>query len=290
MEKDGYRRKEYLEEIKDIKVEDILYVDESEIDKNIIKETAWIKKGNNIIQEVSGKKHSRTTIIAGLNLKDDIIAPIYFKGNTNTEIFINTHSELQTEFTDLLKNILNNNNVSCSAVHPFTCPSEPMMFFSSYERRVDDIIDYYKYYFETMNKFGAKILVFHGNKRIHPAPEELYFERFGRLAMTAEEFGVIAAQENVERCQSNSLEFMPLYFSSVSGKCDPMSPWAIAPKRASIMAWIRASPSECPLRPKEFGITTPPITSGLPSSKRWESYPKPMRIILNLHLILRAIP
>ena len=89
MEKDEYRRKEYLEEIKDIKIEDIVYVDESGIDKNIIKETAWIKKGNNIIQEVSGKKHSRTTIIAGLNLKDDIIAPIYFKGNTNTEIFIN---------------------------------------------------------------------------------------------------------------------------------------------------------------------------------------------------------
>ena len=52
MEKDEYRRKEYLEEIKDIKIEDIVYVDESGIDKNIIKETAWIKKGNNIIQEV----------------------------------------------------------------------------------------------------------------------------------------------------------------------------------------------------------------------------------------------
>ncbi|MBE6841569.1 MAG: sugar phosphate isomerase/epimerase [Ruminococcus sp.] len=141
-------------------------------------------------------------------LLENALSQLAKTGIKNTEIFINTHSELQTEFTDLLKNILNNNNVSCSAVHPFTCPSEPMMFFSSYERRVDDIIDYYKYYFETMNKFGAKILVFHGNKRIHPAPEELYFERFGRLAMTAEEFGVIAAQENVERCQSNSLEFM----------------------------------------------------------------------------------
>ena len=88
MEKDEYKRNKYLEEIKDIKIEDILYVDESGINKNIIKETAWIKKGDNIIQEVSGKKHSRTTIIAGLNLKDGIVAPIYFKGNTNTEIFI----------------------------------------------------------------------------------------------------------------------------------------------------------------------------------------------------------
>jgi hypothetical protein len=88
VEKDEYKRNEYLEEIKNIKIEDIIYVDESGINKNIIKETAWIKKGDNIIQEVSGKKHSRTTIIAGLNLKDGIVAPIYFKGNTNTEIFI----------------------------------------------------------------------------------------------------------------------------------------------------------------------------------------------------------
>ena len=35
------------------------------------------------------KKRNRTTIIAGLNCKNDIIASIYFKGNTNTEIFIN---------------------------------------------------------------------------------------------------------------------------------------------------------------------------------------------------------
>ena len=78
-DKNEYKRNEYLEEIKDIKIEDIVYVDESGIDKNIIKETAWIKKGNNIIQETSGKKHSGTTIIVGLNLKDDIIALIYLR-------------------------------------------------------------------------------------------------------------------------------------------------------------------------------------------------------------------
>ena len=89
MEKDEYKRNEYLEETKNIKIEGIIYVDESGINKNIIKETAWIKKGDNIIQEVLGKKHSRTTIMAGLNLKDGIVSHIYFKGNTNTEIFIN---------------------------------------------------------------------------------------------------------------------------------------------------------------------------------------------------------
>ncbi len=150
-------------------------------------------------------------------LLENALAQIADLGIKNTEIFINTHSELQPGFIDLLKNIISENDVSCCSVHPFTCPSEPMMFFSSYERRVDDIIDYYKYYFEAMNKLGAKILVFHGNKKIHPAPEELYFERFGRLAMTAEEFGLIAAQENVERCQSNSLEFMK-NMSSYLGK------------------------------------------------------------------------
>ena len=59
----------------------------------------WTKKGNAIItKSLSGKKHSRTTLIAGLNInanpntevkKNIIIAPMYFEGTTNTDIFCN---------------------------------------------------------------------------------------------------------------------------------------------------------------------------------------------------------
>lgn len=141
-------------------------------------------------------------------LLEDSLSSLMQHKVKNTEIFINTHSELKSDFIQMLRSILSDSGASCTALHPFTCPAEPMMFFSMYERRVDDIIDYYKYFFEAMNKLDAKIFVFHGNKYLTPAPYEHYFERFARLAETAADFGVTAAQENVARCQSRSLDFM----------------------------------------------------------------------------------
>ncbi len=141
-------------------------------------------------------------------LLEDSLLDLVKMGVKNTEIFINTDCELKTDFINLLNSILKEYGASCCSVHPFTCPSEPMMLFSSYKRRVNDIIDYYKYFFQAMNILGAKIFVFHGNKSLTPVPEELYFERFAILAEAAKEFGVIVAQENVSRCQSRSLSFM----------------------------------------------------------------------------------
>ena len=124
------------------------------------------------------------------------------------EIFANTHSEVLKPYVKNLKQILNQNNTECVSFHPYTCPIEPMMLFSNYDRRISDFLDYHKYYFEAMNILGAKIFVFHGNKYVTAIPNELYFERFGRLAEAGREFGICVAQENVVRCQSRTLEFM----------------------------------------------------------------------------------
>ncbi|MDO5560677.1 MAG: sugar phosphate isomerase/epimerase [Oscillospiraceae bacterium] len=141
-------------------------------------------------------------------LLEDSLKDLVERHIINTEIFVNSHCEMQPEFTQLLYSILKRNNAVCTAMHPYTCPMEPMMLFSQYERRVSDMLDYYKSFFEIMNRFGTKIFVFHGNKYQTPVSEELYFERFARLAECAESFGIIAAQENVSRCQSRDLEFL----------------------------------------------------------------------------------
>lgn len=83
-----------------------------------------------------------------------------------------------------------------------------MMFFSAYERRIADVLEYYKKYFNAMNILGAELFVFHGNKSLLQIPCELYCERFLKLYETAREFGITAAQENVSRCSSGSLCFM----------------------------------------------------------------------------------
>ena len=80
-------------------------------------------------------------------------------GVSCVEIFVNTHSELKTGFAHGAENLMKRFDVKCVSVHPFTCEMESMMFFSDYERRMNDMLDYYKYYFRFMNIVGADIFV-----------------------------------------------------------------------------------------------------------------------------------
>lgn len=130
-------------------------------------------------------------------------------GVQHVEIFINTHSELRRSFIMSLVDIMRRFDVSCRSLHPFTCEMEPMMFFSNYERRLQDMLDYYRYYFAAMQALGAEIFIVHGNKTPGSSGSvQLYLERFSRIAELGKEFGVTVAQENVARCTSRSLDFL----------------------------------------------------------------------------------
>ena len=99
--------------------------------------------------------------------------------------------------------------MTCASLHPYTCEIEPNMLFSNYARRVDDYLEYCRYYFTAMQQLGAKVFVLHGNKV--PAAsvnKDMYFTRFRRLAELGESYGVQVAQENVARCTSASLPFL----------------------------------------------------------------------------------
>lgn len=139
---------------------------------------------------------------------ENALSELMENGVRTTEIFVNTHSEVVPEFTGMLADIISANGAECAAYHPYTCPMEPMMMFSGYSRRMKDMLEYHKYYFDAMNRLGAKIFVFHGNMNAVAVPDDFYFEVFDELSRAAERFGIVAAQENVARCQSHSLEFM----------------------------------------------------------------------------------
>jgi hypothetical protein len=68
----------------------MVWIDESGIEQNMVKMQLWTKKGNEIITDniSGGKKHDRTTIIAGLNKEKVVLSPLYFKGTTDTETFV----------------------------------------------------------------------------------------------------------------------------------------------------------------------------------------------------------
>lgn len=141
-------------------------------------------------------------------LLEDVVRLFSENGVKRTEIFFNSHSETEPEYTRELEKTLRSGGVSVDSAHPFTCGIEPMMFFTHYERRFKDIVDYYRRFFEVMERWDAKIFVFHGNKPQNVFPEELYFDRFQRLSEAGREYGVTVAQEIVARCESGNKDFL----------------------------------------------------------------------------------
>ena len=86
MEADTTKREKYLEKIKDIPKEKLVYLDESGIEQAICKDKGWGKIGEILKREKSGKYYMRTNIIAGYVNKKSI-APFVFTGTCNTELF-----------------------------------------------------------------------------------------------------------------------------------------------------------------------------------------------------------
>jgi hypothetical protein len=80
-------RQIFLEAKQSYSENDLVYIDESGVDHQIIKDTCWCKKGDNIIGERSGGKRGRTSVIAALN-GENINAPFCFEGTANTNLFL----------------------------------------------------------------------------------------------------------------------------------------------------------------------------------------------------------
>lgn len=114
------------------------------------------------------------------------------------EIFINTQSEMSADYLKKLSSLCKSFGGRIKAVHPFTSGVEDFMLFSPYERRFEDILDYYrKSFFEAANALGADIFVLHGARLSCRISEEACFERFAKLCDAGKALGVKVAQENV---------------------------------------------------------------------------------------------
>lgn len=142
------------------------------------------------------------------DVTEDALEALCSAGIKHTEIFINSHCELNPNFIADLRSISDRYGSQTVSFHPYSCGIEPMMFFTHYPRRFYDALEYYKKYFEAMNSLNANIFVFHGNHINNIIDDELYFERYLGLFELGLRFGITVTQENVSRCTSGSLEFM----------------------------------------------------------------------------------
>jgi isftu1 transposase len=82
-------REEYQKVLNQIHKENLIYLDESGFDLNMKKEYGWKIKGQRLNDNRSGnRKNKRITVISAYsNQTKELIAPMYFEGNTDTEIF-----------------------------------------------------------------------------------------------------------------------------------------------------------------------------------------------------------
>ena len=86
MEAKHERREQYLEKVRYISKDKLVYVDESGIEETISKDKGWGIRGQILSGSKSGKYYLRTNIIAGY-INNKPIAPFVFKGSCNTELF-----------------------------------------------------------------------------------------------------------------------------------------------------------------------------------------------------------
>lgn len=134
------------------------------------------------------------------------LAALLKLGFRQFEVFANCESEFSDDFISELRSMLKPYGAQVCSLHLYTCGLEPFMFFSNYPRRFKDSVDQYARYFSQAARLGAKIVVFHGDRRDSTLPLEEFCERFAVLSETAEREGVIFAQENVARCRSATIK------------------------------------------------------------------------------------
>lgn len=129
-------------------------------------------------------------------------------GVKKCEVFLNSISETTTKFAKTLNDIKDYHGMEIVSVHPFSSFSETYMMFSRYERRFDDILDFYKKCFEVTNLLGANISIIHGSLLTGDLSHGEYFSRFQKLVDAGKEHGITVCQENVNRHFSESPEFL----------------------------------------------------------------------------------
>lgn len=129
-------------------------------------------------------------------------------GVKSCEIFLNSPSETTLEFAKILNKIRDEYGMKISAVHPFSSFAETYMLFSAYQRRFDDMLEFYKRNFEVTAALGAEFSVIHGALTGAKISDTEYFERFAKLIEEGKKSGIKVCHENVNRHLCETPDFV----------------------------------------------------------------------------------
>lgn len=142
---------------------------------------------------------------------EDSISFMKGLGFNSGEIFINTFSELESNFLSIMKEEKDKHNFNVHSVHFFSNMFEPFLF-DSYKRRREDTIKIFKKMCIAGKTLGAKSYSFHGMRigDFNYINKALILDVYNELCYIAGEHNIKLAQENVSWCMSSDLRFLSL--------------------------------------------------------------------------------
>lgn len=141
---------------------------------------------------------------------EDAFRELAVRGVKTAEIFANSTCEGQEPYISMIKATAEQYGINIPSFHPFSSPMESVFLFSTYDRRVEEMLTLYRGFFEGMQKLGARIFVLHGAIQSSKCTPEHYVKQFRLLAEIGQEYGVTVAQENVCYCLSGRLDFLKM--------------------------------------------------------------------------------
>ena len=141
---------------------------------------------------------------------EDAFAELAGLGIKTAEVFANSTCEGGEPYVSRICEIRDGSGMEITSFHPFSSPMESVFLFSTYDRRVEEMMTMYRGFFESMNRLGSRIFVLHGAILSSKCTVSHYLEQFRLLAQAGREYGITVAQENVSYCMSGRLEFLKM--------------------------------------------------------------------------------
>lgn len=141
---------------------------------------------------------------------EDALTELAVRGVKTVEIFANSTCESQEPYISMMCSTAAQYGMSVRSFHPFSSPMESVFLFSTYDRRIEEMLTLYRGFFDNMNKLGARIFVLHGAISSSKCTPEHYVKQFRLLSEIGSEYGITVAQENVCYCLSGQLDFLTM--------------------------------------------------------------------------------
>lgn len=141
---------------------------------------------------------------------EDAFRELAVRGIKTAEVFANSTCEGKEPYISMIKAMSEEYGISIPSFHPFSSPMESVFLFSTYDRRVEEMMTLYCSFFESMKKLGAEIFVLHGAILSSKCTPEHYVKQFRLLAEAGREYGITVAQENVCYCLSGNIDFLKM--------------------------------------------------------------------------------